>query len=176
MFWAPKGAKAKGSELIDTVDIDTVKRYRSLPKISYPGTPASRIAHPSRLGLRPQWGFHNHYIAPSLTNPQISAQVGVTFSSHPMRWFKRVRPFRICLLYMLASHSSLRQFPREPTSHKPFDFYPSSTRSGHTIVFNQQHRWVAHRTPTPSEKKLPQWICLLSTYLGDKKICSRAAP
>ena len=45
------GKDSKGSELIDTVDIDTVKRYRSLPKISYPGTPASRIAHPSRLGL-----------------------------------------------------------------------------------------------------------------------------
>ena len=43
------GKDSKG--LIDTVDIDTVKRYRSLPKISYPGTPASRIAHPSRLGL-----------------------------------------------------------------------------------------------------------------------------
>ena len=27
----------------------------------------------------------NHHFAPSLTNQQISAQVGVTFSSHPMR-------------------------------------------------------------------------------------------
>ena len=64
-----------------------------------------------------------------------------------------------CILYHFSGvHRILltppRQFRRGLGRHRSFEFYRSSTSSSSTIVFNQQHRWVTHSTPTPCEKKL----------------------
>ena len=48
--------------------------------------------------------------------------------------------------------SHLRQHRRATTKHKSFVFYLSSISSSSIIVFNQQHRWVAHSTSTPCKK------------------------
>ena len=57
--------------------------------------------------------------------------------------------------------------PPQPSRHRldrnrSFEFYRSSTSSSSTIVFNQRHRWVAHRTPTPCEKNYPIFHSLIS--------------
>ena len=61
--------------------------------------------------------------------------------------------------YFLTSH--LRQHRRETTKHKSFVFYLSLISSSSIIVFNQQHRWVAHSTPTPA-KNYPIFHSLIS--------------
>ena len=46
--------------------------------------------------------------------------------------------------------------------HRSFEFYRSSTSSSSTIVFNQPHRWVAHRTPTPCEEYKHHYLSTLT--------------
>lgn len=81
-----------------------------------------------------------------------------TFATIPMGSFPLMSIY--CILYHFWDVRRIllpppRQFRRGLDRHRSFEFYRSSTSSSSTIVFNQQHRWGAHRIPTPCEKIYP---------------------
>ena len=107
------------------------------------------------------------YAAEYLTRGKCAALDRGCFSLMPMRILYHFWDVRRILLppprqfrTPLATASRLGLQPRGICGldrHRSFEFYRSSTSSSSTIVFNQRHRLVAHRTPSPCEENYPNF-------------------